>query len=89
MQKQQKLAVKGGESGDLTFALVPIADAAASDTSPSTRATRPWYKSGWLWAAVGVVVVGAAAGGASYALLQDDKSQRATGGSTSTVLPGP
>lgn len=89
LQKQQKLTVKGGESGDLTFVLVPITDAAPSDASGSASTTRPWYKSGWLWAAVGVVVVGAAAGGASYALLNDDKSPRATGGTTSTVLPGP
>jgi hypothetical protein len=88
LQKQQKLAVKGGESGDLTFALVPITDLTAP-SGASASATRPWYKSGWLWAAVGVVVVGAAAGGTSYALLHDDKSPRATGGSTSTVLPGP
>lgn len=89
LQKQQRLSIKGGEIGDLSFELVPVTEPTGAAASSAGGSARAWYKNGWLWAAVGIVVVGAAAGGTSYALLRDDKSPKPIGGTTSTVLAGP
>lgn len=81
--EKRKLSVQGGEERTLTvvFAHSPIA------TQSESAQGRPWYKSPWLWASVGVVVAGAAAG-TGYALTRPEKAH-AYGGSADAVLTGP
>lgn len=80
---KRELSVQGGEDTNLTILLTP----AHEDVAVASSEPRRWYKSPWLWASVGVVVAGAAAG-AGYALTRDEPSPR-YGGTANTRLTGP
>lgn len=83
--ERRKLTVQGGDAKTLTIVLSPTSPAGDADSKPTERR---WYKNGWLWAGVGAVVAGAAAG-TGYALSRDDKTANAYRGSSNTVLNGP
>lgn len=82
--ERRKLSVQGGEQNTLNVVL----SRSSAPASAPLKARRSWYKSPWLWTAVGVVVVGGAAG-AGYAAARPDEPAAASGGSAATVLSGP
>lgn len=82
---RRRLSVQGGEERTLTIVL-SHAPAPSVPTRPAIA--KPWYKSPWLWAAAGVVIVGAATGTA-YALTRPEEQPRAYGGTAGAVLRGP
>jgi hypothetical protein len=97
--EKRKLNVQGGELQTLNIVLVnapaPLVNTPAplvytrAPVSEPPKETRRWYKSPWLWAAVGVVVVGASAAGVGYAAARGNEPTPASGGTTATVLRGP
>jgi hypothetical protein len=80
---KRKLEIQGGERETLRIALMALPREQGSAGSAEPANKRPIYKSPWLWAALGVVVAGAAAGTA-IALTHDDGSS----GKTSAVYLG-
>jgi hypothetical protein len=84
LPERRELEISGGERLSLSFALRPAEDTAlaagpraevAQPPSPGPvrkdeTGTRRWYKSPWLWSAVGVVLVGAGVG--TYFALRPD-----------------
>lgn len=85
--EKRELAVDGGEERTLSFVLSPV-ESGSEKSAQQVADTKRWYKSPWLWAGVGVVVAGAA-GGASYALLHQDQTPAASGGTSGKVLAAP
>jgi tetratricopeptide (TPR) repeat protein len=88
--EKRKLSVKGGEEKKLSIILArnSDADANAANAAPGAAkrdSERRWYKSPWLWASLGVVVVGA--GAATAVVLTKDKGSSHDGGSTGKILP--
>lgn len=85
VSERRSLSVQGGEERTLSVILAPHTQPIAS----ARPEQRPWYKSRWLWASVGVLAVGAAAGGAGYALSRPEKSPSPYGGTADLALKGP
>jgi tetratricopeptide (TPR) repeat protein len=86
---KRQLNIQGGEEETLTIILSQNQPAASEPLArPNDAAARRWYKSPWLWAGVGLVVAGAAAG-TGYALARDPKEPSPYGGDRHTVLSGP
>jgi len=87
----QRLVVHGGESPRVSLVLQPVLSLESSPAAvaPAVRdeAERSWYKSPWLWSAVGVVAVGAA--GAAVAATRQHGSVSAYGGTADELLSGP
>jgi hypothetical protein len=83
-REERKLMVRGGEQRIVRVALerLPVRSAAAQEPR-----ARDWYRSPWLWTAVGVVVVGAGTGTA-IALTRDPES-RPYAGTSNQTLTGP
>jgi tetratricopeptide (TPR) repeat protein len=80
LSERRPVKVTGGEERTLRWVLRPAVE-------PHTE--RRWYKSPWLWTAVGVLAAGAATGAA---LAHNDKEAAATapeGGTTGISLTGP
>ncbi|MCP3101454.1 hypothetical protein LZ198_21500 [Myxococcus sp. K15C18031901] len=57
---QRRLAGRGDSFQPLMFQVLPQQQTAAADGEVSSG--RPWYKSPWLWVAVGAVAIGGTAG---------------------------
>ncbi|MCE9672916.1 hypothetical protein LY474_34430 [Myxococcus stipitatus] len=57
---QRRLAGRGDSFQPLMFQVLPLQQAAVADAEGSSG--RPWYKSPWLWVAVGAVAIGGTAG---------------------------
>jgi tetratricopeptide (TPR) repeat protein len=89
---RRKLEIHGGEQKTLRVALAALSGASSEQHDASgPEAKRPLYKNPWLWTALGVVVVGAAAGTA-IALTHDGSSGSAavyTGNGGAPALMGP
>jgi len=64
---QRRLAGKGDSFNPLVFQVLP--QQAAGQPAASTG--RPWYKSPWLWVAVGAVAVGGTAAGVAIATSEE------------------
>ena len=64
---QRRLAGKGDSFNPLVFQVLPQQAAG----QPAASAGRPWYKSPWLWVAVGAVAVGGTAAGVAIATSED------------------
>ncbi len=64
---QRRLAGKGDSFNPLVFQVLP--QQAAGQAAVSTG--RPWYKSPWLWVAVGAVAVGGTAAGVAIATSEE------------------
>ncbi|WNG16147.1 hypothetical protein [Cystobacter fuscus] len=62
---QRRLAGRGDAFNPLVFQVAPTPGAVA------TPGARPWYKSPWLWVAVGAVVVAGTAGAVVYATSEE------------------
>jgi hypothetical protein len=96
--ERRKLSLKGGEEQVLRVVFSRPADVeqavTATSAAPDTgvKADAPprkrWYRSPWLWTAVGVVVVGAAAGTA-VALAPGGGSASGPDGSSGQGVGGP
>lgn len=78
ISEKRRLNVKGGEDKKLSIILAAAdkdsADKGAGATKQSSE--KRWYKSPWLWASLGVVVVGA--GAATAIVLTRDKDDHST-----------
>lgn len=81
--EQRKLVVRGGEQRVVRVSLERVPVRSATDQQPRASG---WYKSPWLWTAVGVVVVGAGTGTA-IALTRGDGKPYA--GTSNQTLTGP
>jgi hypothetical protein len=62
---QRRLAGRGDAFNPLIFQVAPEQEAVA------TVSERPWYKSPWLWVAVGAVAVAGTAGAVVYATSEE------------------
>lgn len=62
---QRRLAGRGDSFNPLVFQVAPAAGTVAAASE------RPWYKSPWLWVAVGAVVVAGTAGAVVYATAEE------------------
>jgi tetratricopeptide (TPR) repeat protein len=83
---KRQLSAKGGEATTLHVLFNrPAQTAAAAAPRDEPKAERRWYKSPWLWTAVGVVAAGAITG-TVLALKRDDGPPDSYGGSANVVL---
>lgn len=83
--EKHKLNVKGGEDKKLNISLRRADEKGSVETKTDGPVSeRRWYKSPWLWASLGLVVVG---GGVTAAiLLTRDDGPSHDGGSTGVIL---
>lgn len=63
---QRRLAGRGDSFHPLVFQVLP-----QQASQPAATASRPWYKSPWLWVAVGAVAVGGTAAGVAIATSEE------------------
>jgi tetratricopeptide (TPR) repeat protein len=85
LSEKHKLNIKGGEDKKLNIALARADGMAGVQTKKDGPVSeRRWYKSPWLWASLGVVVVGA--GVTAAVLLTRDQGPSRDGGSTGRIL---
>jgi hypothetical protein len=64
---QRRLAGRGDSFNPLVFQVLPQQQAG----QPAASTGRPWYKSPWLWVAVGAVAVGGTAAGVAIATSEE------------------
>jgi hypothetical protein len=85
--EKRHVSVHGGEVERLTIVFSrPVAPSASAAPRESQHR---WYKSPWLWGAVGAVAAGAVVGTVVATHGDSTSSEKPYGGSTSTVLSGP
>jgi hypothetical protein len=85
--ERRHISVSGGTDQRLTIVL--LKDEGAQSTSTTTTPERRWYKSPWLWSALGAVALGAAGTTLALTLGGGTTHERANGGSADAVLMGP
>lgn len=89
--QKRHVTIRGGERSRLQVKLLPVVAPKAEEFSAAPRTERRIVKNPWLWTAVGIVVVGAAAGTA-IALTRDKGGQSTElpyRGSTNVLLGAP
>lgn len=79
LTEKRPIKVTGGEQQTLRIVLRRAGEAK----------TRRWYKSPWLWSAVGVVAAGAVTGAALASKGRDGSAMNPEGGTTGVSLTGP
>jgi tetratricopeptide (TPR) repeat protein len=87
--EKRSIHLRGGEKHTVTIVFRSVAEHENVPVARGSKDSRRWYKSPWLWTAVGVVAAGAAAGTAIALTSSDGKVAAAPRGNTnmSTVAP--